>query len=79
MGQYYGSETVDNILCGNGAGMYQFFVDEQYMYLLDNTRRNYNDGIIYRVDETGEPVMLECRIERKDNKNRIRSRIITDY
>ena len=29
MGQYYGSETVDNILCGNGAGMYQFFVDEQ--------------------------------------------------
>ena len=58
---------------------YQFFVDEQYLYLLDNTRRNYNDGIIYRVDETGEPVMLECRIERKDNKNRIRSRIITDY
>ena len=58
---------------------YQFFADEQYLYLLDNTRRNYNDGIIYRVDETGEPVMLECRIERKDNKNRIRSRIITDY
>ena len=58
---------------------YQFFVDENYLYLLDNTRRNYNDGIIYRVDETGEPVMLECRIERKDNKNRIRSRIITDY
>ena len=58
---------------------YQFFLDEQYLYLLDNTRRNYNDGIIYRVDETGEPVMLECRIERKDNKNRIRSRIITDY
>ena len=58
---------------------YQFFVDEQYLYLLDNTRRNYNDGIIYRVDETGEPVILECRIERKDNKNRIRSRIITDY
>ena len=29
MGQYYGSETVDSISCGNGAGMYQFFVDEQ--------------------------------------------------
>ena len=69
MGQHHGEEI----------NMYQFFVDEQYLYLLDNTRRSYNDGIIYRVDETGEPVMLECRIERKDNKNRIRSRIITDY
>jgi len=31
----------------------QFYVDEKYLYLLDNTEKKYNDGIIYRIDEAG--------------------------
>ena len=56
---------------------YQFYVDEKYLYLLDNTLKKYNDGIIYRIDEAGELVTLRYVVEREDNKNRIYSRIIT--
>ena len=56
---------------------YQFYVDEKYLYLLDNTLKKYNDGIIYRIDEAGELVTLRYLVEREDNKNRIYSRIIT--
>ena len=56
---------------------YQFYVDKKYLYLLDNTVEKYNDGIIYRIDETGELVTLRYVVEREDNKNRIYSRIIT--
>lgn len=55
---------------------YQFCVDEKYLYLLDNTTKRYRDGMIYRVDETGEPVKLRCRMKREDHKNRIHSEII---
>ena len=55
----------------------QFYVDEKYLYLLDNTEKKYNDGIIYRIDEAGELVTLRYVVEREDNKNRIYSRIIT--
>ena len=55
----------------------QFYVDEKYLYLLDNTVEKYNDGIIYRIDEAGELVTLRYVVEREDNKNRIYSRIIT--
>ena len=55
---------------------YQFCVDEKYLYLLDNTTKRYRDGMIYRVDETGEPVKLRCRMKREDLKNRIHSEII---
>ena len=55
----------------------QFYVDEKYLYLLDNTLKKYNDGIIYRIDEAGELVTLRYVVEREDNKNRIYSRIIT--
>lgn len=55
----------------------QFYVDEKYLYLLDNTIKKYNDGIIYRIDEAGELVTLRYVVEREDNKNRIYSRIIT--
>ena len=55
---------------------YQFCVDEKYLYLLDNTTKRYRDGMIYRVDETGEPVKLRCRVKREDHKNRIHSEII---
>ena len=54
---------------------YQFCVDEKYLYLLDNTTKRYRDGMIYRVDETGEPVKLRCRMKREDLKNRIHSEI----
>ena len=55
---------------------YQFCVDEKYLYLLDNTTKRYRDGMIYRVDETGEPVKLRCKVKREDHKNRIHSEII---
>ena len=55
---------------------YQFCVDEKYLYLLDNTQQHYRDGVIYRVDETGEPVMLRYWVEREDDKNRIRLEVI---
>ena len=55
---------------------YQFCVDEKYLYLLDNTTKRYRDGMIYRVDGTGEPVKLRCKVKREDHKNRIHSEII---
>ena len=55
---------------------YQFCVDEKYLYLLDNTTKRYRDGMIYRVDEMGEPVKLRCKVKREDHKNRIHSEII---
>ena len=48
----------------------QFYVDEKYLYLLDNTLKKYNDGIIYRIDEAGELVTLRYVVERDGNKNR---------
>ena len=55
---------------------YQFYVDEKYLYLLDNTEKKYNDGIIYRIDEAGELVTLQYVVEREGNKNRILTWII---
>ena len=55
---------------------YQFYVDEKYLYLLDNTLKKYNDGIIYRIDEAGELVTLQYVVEREGNKNRILTWII---
>ena len=55
---------------------YQFCVDEKYLYLLDNTQQHYRDGVIYRVDEAGKPVMLRYWVEREDDKNRIRLEVI---
>ena len=57
---------------------YQFYVDEKYLYLLDNTIKKYNDGIIYRIDEAGELVTLQYIVEREDNKNRILTWITKD-
>ena len=54
----------------------QFYVDEKYLYLLDNTLKKYNDGIIYRIDEAGELVTLQYVVEREGNKNRILTWII---
>ena len=54
----------------------QFYVDEKYLYLLDNTEKKYNDGIIYRIDEAGELVTLQYVVEREGNKNRILTWII---
>ena len=54
----------------------QFYVDEKYLYLLDNTLKKYNDGIIYRIDEAGELVTLRYVVEREGNKNRILTWII---
>ena len=54
----------------------QFYVDEKYLYLLDNTEKKYNDGIIYRIDEAGELVTLQYVVEREGNKNRIHTWII---
>ena len=54
----------------------QFYVDEKYLYLLDNTEKKYNDGIIYRIDEAGELVTLRYVVEREGNKNRILTWII---
>ena len=56
----------------------QFYVDEKYLYLLDNTLKKYNDGIIYRIDETGELVTLQYVVEREGNKNRILTWITKD-
>ena len=56
----------------------QFYVDEKYLYLLDNTEKKYNDGIIYRIDETGELVTLQYIVEREGNKNRILTWITKD-
>ena len=55
---------------------YQFYVDEKYLYLLDNTLKKYNGGIIYRIDEAGELVTLQYVVEREGNKNRILTWII---
>ena len=55
---------------------YQFYVDEKYLYLLDNTLKKYNNGIIYRIDEAGELVTLQYVVEREGNKNRILTWII---
>ena len=57
---------------------YQFYVDEKYLYLLDNTIKKYNDGIIYRIDEAGELVTLQYVVEREGNKNRILTWITKD-
>ena len=57
---------------------YQFYVDEKYLYLLDNTLKKYNDGIIYRIDEAGELVTLRYVVEREGNKNRILTWITKD-
>ena len=57
---------------------YQFYVDEKYLYLLDNTLKKYNDGIIYRIDEAGELVTLQYVVEREGNKNRILTWITKD-
>ena len=57
---------------------YQFYVDEKYLYLLDNTLKKYNDGIIYRIDEVGELVTLQYVVEREGNKNRILTWITKD-
>ena len=57
---------------------YQFYVDEKYLYLLDNTEKKYNDGIIYRIDEAGELVTLRYVVEREGNKNRILTWITKD-
>ena len=54
----------------------QFYVDEKYLYLLDNTLKKYNNGIIYRIDEAGELVTLQYVVEREGNKNRILTWII---
>jgi len=54
----------------------QFYVDEKYLYLLDNTLKKYNGGIIYRIDEAGELVTLQYVVEREGNKNRILTWII---
>ena len=56
----------------------QFYVDEKYLYLLDNTEKKYNDGIIYRIDEAGELVTLRYVVEREGNKNRILTWITKD-
>ena len=56
----------------------QFYVDEKYLYLLDNTLKKYNDGIIYRIDEAGELVTLRYVVERDGNKNRILTWITKD-
>ena len=56
----------------------QFYVDEKYLYLLDNTLKKYNDGIIYRIDEAGELVTLRYVVEREGNKNRILTWITKD-
>ena len=56
----------------------QFYVDEKYLYLLDNTEKKYNDGIIYRIDEAGELVTLQYVVEREGNKNRILTWITKD-
>ena len=56
----------------------QFYVDEKYLYLLDNTEKKYNDGIIYRIDEAGELVTLQYIVEREGNKNRILTWITKD-
>ena len=56
----------------------QFYVDEKYLYLLDNTLKKYNDGIIYRIDEAGELVTLQYVVEREGNKNRILTWITKD-
>ena len=56
----------------------QFYVDEKYLYLLDNTVEKYNDGIIYRIDEAGELVTLRYVVEREGNKNRILTWITKD-
>ena len=57
---------------------YQFYVDKKYLYLLDNTEKKYNDGIIYRIDEAGELVTLRYVVEREGNKNRILTWITKD-
>ena len=57
---------------------YQFYVDEKYLYLLDNTLKKYNGGIIYRIDEAGELVTLRYVVEREGNKNRILTWITKD-
>ena len=56
----------------------QFYVDEKYLYLLDNTLKKYNDGIIYRIDEAGELVTLRYVVEKDGNKNRILTWITKD-
>ena len=56
----------------------QFYVDEKYLYLLDNTLKKYNGGIIYRIDEAGELVTLQYVVEREGNKNRILTWITKD-
>ena len=56
----------------------QFYVDEKYLYLLDNTLKKYNDGIIYRIDEAGELVTLRYVVEGEGNKNRILTWITKD-